>query len=48
MIPLPNINVADAVYVADIETDADQDIAYRVTNNSGAPTLTLWVAGFYE
>ncbi len=48
MIPLPNINVADAVYVADIETDADQDIAYRVSNNSGAPTLTLWVAGFYE
>lgn len=48
MIPLPNINVADAVYVADIETDADQDIAYRVTNNTGAPALTLWVAGFYE
>lgn len=50
MIPLPNIDNADAVYIADIETDADQDIAYRVTNiaAAGAPALTLWVAGFYE
>lgn len=48
LIPLPNLNTADAVYVADIETDADQDIAYRVTNVSSAPSLSLWVAGFYE
>jgi hypothetical protein len=47
-ISLTNVNASTANAVFDIETDADQDIAYRVTANSGAPGLTLWVAGFYE
>jgi len=45
---LPNVVAASTTLIFDIETDADQDVAYRVSNNSSAPTLTLWVAGFYE
>lgn len=47
---LTNVNASTANAIFDIETDADQDIAYRVTNTAaaGAPALTLWVAGFYE
>lgn len=47
-IALTNVNASTNGAIFDIETDADQDIAYRVTANSGAPGLTLWVAGFYE
>jgi hypothetical protein len=45
---VPSTNAASAVLVMDIVTDADQDIAYRVSNNTSAPTLTVHVLGFYE
>ncbi len=48
MIALTSVNASTNTAIFDIETDADQDVAYRVSNNSGAPGLTLWVAGFYE
>lgn len=47
-IPVPSINAASATLVLDIGTDADQDVAYRVSNFTSAPTLTLFVHGFYE
>lgn len=47
-IPVPSINTASTTLVLDIITDADQDVAYRVTNFTSAPTLTLFVLGFYE
>lgn len=45
---VPAVNAASSSMVFDIITDADQDVAYRVTNNTSAPTLTLFVHGFYE
>lgn len=45
---VPAVNAASASAIFDIITDADQDVAYRVTNNTSAPTLTLFVHGFYE
>lgn len=45
---LTNVNASTAAQMVDIETDSSRQIAYRVSNNSGAPGLTIWVAGFYE
>lgn len=47
-IPVPATNAMSAVLVMDIITDSDQDISYRVTNVTSAPTLTIHVLGFYE
>jgi hypothetical protein len=47
-IPVPSINVMSTSVVLDVITDADQDIAYRVSNNTSAPSLTVYVYGFYE
>lgn len=47
-IPVPGTFAMSAVLVLDVITDADQDIAYRVTNIVSAPMLTVHVLGFYE
>ena len=47
-ITLPNVSAAGATAIFDIETDSSRQIAYRVTSVTGAPTLTVFVAGFYE
>ena len=47
-IPLPNINAASATAVFDIETDSSRQVDYLVTAITGAPTLTMFVAGYYE
>lgn len=47
-IPVPSIHAASTTQVLDIITDADQDVAYRVSNFASSPTLTLSVHGFYE
>ncbi len=47
-IPVPGTSAMSAVLVLDVITDADQDIAYRVTNTGSAPTVTIHVLGFYE
>jgi hypothetical protein len=47
-VPVPSINLASTMLVLDVLTDADQDVAYRVSNFTSAPTLTLFVHGFYE
>lgn len=47
-IPVPGTAAMSNVLVLDITTDADQDIAYRVTNTGSAPTVTIHVLGFYE
>lgn len=47
-ITVPATNAMSNQLVLDIITDADQDVAYRVTSNTSAPTLTLYVLGFYE
>lgn len=45
---VPATNAMSATLVTDLITDADQDIAYRVTNFTSAPTMTIFVRGFYE
>lgn len=47
-IPVPSIFAMSATAVLDVITDSDQDIAYRVSNLTSAPTLTIFVHGFYE
>lgn len=47
-IAVPGTSGMSATLVTDLLTDADQDIAYRVTNTGSAPTLTVFVRGFYE
>jgi hypothetical protein len=47
-IPVPGTSAMSASLVLDVVTDADQDIAYRVSNTGSAPTLTVFVHGFYE
>jgi hypothetical protein len=47
-IPVASTNGMSTVLVLDVVTDSDQDIAYRVSNNNSAPTLTVHVLGFYE
>lgn len=47
-IPLPNINAVTTSMIFDIELSNSRNIAYRVTNTTGAPGLTLFVGGFYE
>ena len=45
---VPAVSAASATLVMDVITDGDQDIAYRVSSFTSAPTLTVWVLGFYE
>lgn len=47
-IPVPATSAMSAVLVLDVITDSDQDIAYRVTNLTSSPTLTIHVLGYYE
>lgn len=47
-IPVHSTFAMSSVLVTDIITDGDQDVAYRVSNLTSAPTLTLFVLGFYE
>lgn len=47
-IPVHSTTGMSSVLVTDIITDGDQDVAYRVSNLTSAPTLTLFVLGFYE
>lgn len=47
-VPVPGTSAMSATLVLDVITDADQDIAYRVSNTGSAPTLTVFVHGFYE
>lgn len=48
--PLPNINLATAASVFDVETDSSQNIAYRTTNTAaaGAAPMTIYINGFAE
>ena len=45
---VPAVVGASATVITDIITDADQDIAYAVTNFTSAPGLSISVHGFYE
>lgn len=45
---VPAVVGASATVITDIITDADQDIAYAVTNFASAPGLSISVHGFYE